>query len=92
MTTLRSPLTFDLTSATAHQPPNGTPQGANISAEKQIKIKQHLEYIRMLFRRLRIYHERVSECCAGFEFTPVEVGRAGVIRAYVAGAGFGLDS
>ena len=56
-----------------HQPPNGTPQGANISADKQMKIKQHLEYIRVQFRRLRVYHERISECCASFEFTPVEV-------------------
>ena len=55
------------------QPPNGTAQGLTISAERQNKIKQLLEYIRVQFRRLRIYHERISECCASFEFTPVEV-------------------
>ncbi|KAF0291856.1 Mediator of RNA polymerase II transcription subunit 30 [Amphibalanus amphitrite] len=55
-----------------HQPPNGTPQGMTNSADKQNKIKQLLEYIRVQFRRLRVYHERISECCASFEFTPVE--------------------
>jgi len=35
-------------------------------------VKQQLDCIRLLFRRLRIFHDRINDSCAGLEFTPME--------------------
>ncbi|XP_076051950.1 mediator of RNA polymerase II transcription subunit 30-like [Oratosquilla oratoria] len=52
--------------------PNGTGNGLHVSSERKIKIQEHLQTIRHLFKRLKIIYDRVNENCAGMEYTHIE--------------------
>ncbi|XP_071055202.1 mediator of RNA polymerase II transcription subunit 30 isoform X2 [Onthophagus taurus] len=56
------------------QPPNGTPQGTNISNDKKAKIQEQLRTIRVLFKRLRLIYEKCNDNCQlqGMEYTHIE--------------------
>lgn len=56
------------------QQPNGTPQSANVSNEKKMKVQEQLRTIRVLFKRLRLIYEKCNENCQlqGMEYTHIE--------------------
>lgn len=56
------------------QLPNGTPQGANVSNEKKVKVQEQLRTIRLLYKRLRLIYEKCNENCQlqGMEYTHIE--------------------
>lgn len=58
------------------QPPNGTTQMANNSAEKRAKCQEQFRTIRLLFKRLRLLYDKCNDTLhgvkMGVEFTPIE--------------------
>jgi len=56
------------------QPPNGTPQGANIANEKKKKIYDQMDTMKVMFKRLRLIYEKCNENCQlqGMEYTHIE--------------------
>lgn len=54
------------------QPPNGTAQGTNASAEKKAKLQEQIRNVRILFKRLRLIYDKCNENCQGMEYTHIE--------------------
>lgn len=56
------------------QPPNGTPQGANMCNERKIKIQELLAHIRGNFKKLGMIYQRCNENAQlqGMEFMHIE--------------------
>lgn len=57
------------------QPPNGTPQGANICNERRVKIQDILANIRSNFKRLGMIYQKCNENAQlqGMEYMHIEV-------------------
>ncbi|KAL7286297.1 mediator of RNA polymerase II transcription subunit 30 [Trichogramma pretiosum] len=55
-------------------PPNGTPQGMNLSNDRKMKINEHLKYVGILFKRLRMIYDKCNDASQlqGMEYTHIE--------------------